>query len=181
MTHLPIWYLQTINPEDCDKAIEELGKFESKDATMGVDGEAKSHQHRNTSVVFAPYDYWLADKMTAVAHEANAACGWDYLVEGREAIQFARYGEGQHYHWHVDTFTLAGRPTDRKITCVALLNDVSEWEGGELQLRLYQEYKAPLEKGTVIAFPSILEHRVTPVLKGFRYTATIWFNGPRFR
>lgn len=181
MTHLPIWYLQTIKPEDCDKAIEELGKFESKDATMGVDGEAKSHQHRNTSVVFAPYDYWLADKMTAVAHEANAACGWDYLVEGREAIQFARYGEGQHYHWHVDTFTLAGRPTDRKITCVALLNDVSEWEGGELQLRLYQEYKAPLEKGTVIAFPSILEHRVTPVLKGFRYTATIWFNGPRFR
>jgi PKHD-type hydroxylase len=64
---------------------------------------------------------------------------------------------------------------------VALLNDTSEWEGGELQLRLYDEYKVPLEKGTVVAFPSILEHRVTPVLKGFRYTATIWFNGPRFR
>lgn len=181
MTHLPIWYLKTINPEDCDKVIEELSKLQVRDATMGSDGETKSHQHRNTSVVFAPNDYWLSDKLADIAKEANTICGWDYLVDGREAIQFAQYGEGQHYHWHVDTFTLAGRPTDRKITCVALLNDVNEWEGGELQVRLYEEYRVPLEKGTVVAFPSILEHRVTPVLKGFRYTATIWFKGPRFR
>lgn len=181
MTHLPIWYLQKISHEDCDKTIEELSQLEAQDATMGKDGESKAHQHRNTSVVFAPFDYWLSDQLTRIAAEANEACGWGYEIDGREAIQFARYGEGQHYRWHVDTFTLSGRPKDRKITCVALLNDVSEWEGGELQLRLYDEYKAPMEKGVVIAFPSILEHRVTPVLKGFRYTATIWFHGPRFR
>jgi PKHD-type hydroxylase len=108
-------------------------------------------------------------------------CGWQYDVDGREAIQFAQYGPDQHYGWHVDVFPLAGKATDRKITTVCLLNDPSEFEGGQFQVRLYQEYSAPLEKGSVIAFPSILEHRVTPVLSGLRYTATIWFHGPRFR
>jgi PKHD-type hydroxylase len=48
-------------------------------------------------------------------------------------------------------------------------------------MRLYSEYTAPLVKGSMIAFPSILEHRVTPVLSGVRYSATMWFNGPRFK
>jgi PKHD-type hydroxylase len=62
---------------------------------------------------------------------------------------------------------------------VCLLND--GFEGGEFEVRLYNDYKAPLVKGTMIAFPSILEHRVLPVLSGLRYSATMWFSGPRFR
>jgi len=49
------------------------------------------------------------------------------------------------------------------------------------KVRLYNNYTAPLEKGTIIAFPSILEHRVIPVTSSIRYSATMWFNGPRFR
>jgi PKHD-type hydroxylase len=94
-------------------------------------------------------------------------------------VQFAEYGPEQHYAWHTDTFALAGKPTDRKITIVCLLND--EFEGGQFQVRLYNDYTAPLEKGTIIAFPSILEHRVIPVTSGIRYSATMWFSGPRFR
>jgi predicted 2-oxoglutarate/Fe(II)-dependent dioxygenase YbiX len=38
-----------------------------------------------------------------------------------------------------------------------------------------------MSHGTIIAFPPILEHRVIPVTSGVRYSATMWFNGPRFR
>ena len=181
MTHLPIWYLGKINSDDCETTILELSELQGQAATMGSNGEVIEQTHRNTKVTFAPFDYWLSEQMEQIALQANQACRWDYSVTGREAIQFAEYGLSQHYRWHTDTFTLSGNPLDRKITAVCLLNDPSEFEGGQFKMRLYDEYIAPLEKGTVIAFPSILEHCVTPVTSGTRYTATIWFNGPRFR
>jgi hypothetical protein len=113
--------------------------------------------------------------------KGNQECKWDYEITDHEAVQHAHYGPEQHYGWHVDNFPLAGLPLERKVTVICLLSDPSEFEAGELQLRLYSEYTAPLVKGSVIAFPSILEHRVIPVTSGIRYSATMWFNGPRFR
>jgi PKHD-type hydroxylase len=179
MSHLPVWYLGKIDGETCNQAIAELSSIEVRDATMGLDGTEQNKATRNTKVRFAQPDFWLGKDFTSFALQANQACGWDYHITGSENIQFAEYGPEQHYHWHTDTFALAGTPTDRKITIVCLLND--EFEGGQFQVRLYNDYTAPLEKGTVIAFPSILEHRVIPVTSGVRYSATMWFNGPRFR
>ena len=181
MAHLPIWYVSNIPHGVCDRLIAELPSLPSRDATMGIDGSQIEHSTRNTNVRFAPSNHWFESTMKQAAYEGNSTCKWEYHVTGNEAIQFAEYGVDQHYHWHTDTFTLAGTPTERKLTVVCLLNDPSEFEGGEFQVRLYNEYPAPLVKGSVIAFPSILEHRVTPVLSGVRYSATIWLNGPRFR
>ncbi len=181
MSHLPIWYLSTVPHGVCDRLVAELSSLPSKDATMGIGGDQLQHSTRNTNVRFAEQGHWFEGTLKQTADEGNKVCKWDYLVAGNEAIQFAEYGVNQHYHWHTDTFTLAGNPTDRKLTVVCLLNDPSEFEGGEFQVRLYNDYTAPLTKGSVIAFPSILEHRVTPVLSGVRHSATIWLNGPRFR
>jgi PKHD-type hydroxylase len=181
MAHLPIWYINTIPHNTCDKLVAELSSLPSKDATMGIDGDQLQHSTRNTNVRFAEQGHWFESALKQTAYEGNEACKWEYLVTGSEAIQFAEYGVNQHYHWHTDTFTLSGNPTERKLTVVCLLNDPSEFEGGEFQVRLYNDYTAPLTKGSVIAFPSILEHRVTPVLSGVRHSATIWLNGPRFR
>lgn len=181
MAHLPIWYLSSVSHDVCDRLVAELDSMPSKDATMGVDGSQLEHKTRNTNVRFAPSNHWFEGVLKQTAELGNRECKWDYFVNGNEAIQFAEYGVSQHYHWHTDTFTLAGTPTERKLTVVCLLNDPSEFEGGEFQVRLYSDYTAPLTKGSVIAFPSILEHRVTPVLSGVRHSATIWLNGPRFR
>lgn len=179
MAHLPIWYLGQLDSDTCNQVIAELSGIEVRDATMGVDGTATDLKTRNTNVRFGDSDYWLGQDFESFAMQANQTCGWDYHVTGRENVQFAEYGPEQHYAWHTDTFTLAGTPTERKITVVCLLND--DFEGGQFQVRLYNDYTAPLEKGTIIAFPSILEHRVIPVTSGVRYSATMWFNGPRFR
>jgi PKHD-type hydroxylase len=179
MSHLPIWYLSTLTPEECDRVVAELCVLEGRDATMGVGGEEHNHQTRNTTVRFADQTYWLADTFERLALDANRICGWEYHITGRECVQFAEYGPEQHYAWHTDTFALSGQPIDRKVTVVCLLND--DFTGGDFEVRLYSDYKAPLEKGSVIAFPSILEHRVTPVLTGTRRSATLWLNGPRFR
>lgn len=179
MAHLPLWYTSEMDSDTCNQIVAELSGIEVRDASMGVAGEQFDKTRRNTNVRFGGDNYWLGDKLEQFAHEANKVCKWEYHVTGRENVQFAEYGPEQHYAWHTDTFTLAGTPTERKITVVCLLND--EFEGGEFQVRLYNDYTAPLKKGTMIAFPAILEHRVIPVTSGVRYSATMWFNGPRFR
>ena len=181
MTHLPIWLLGKVPVEVCDAASRELELIETKDASMGIDGLSVEHKVRNTTVRFGPDDHWFGGVLLEHAMNANRQCGWDYEVDFHEAIQYAEYGPEQHYDWHTDTFTLSGSPVERKVTAVCLMNDPSEFEGGEFQMRLYNDYSAPLEKGTIIAFPSILYHRVTPVISGKRISATIWLNGPRFK
>jgi PKHD-type hydroxylase len=181
MAHLPIWYLGEISPEDCDKALAEYMHIFPHSASMGANGEEVKHAYRNTTVRFATKDHWFGELLRDHGVRANTECQWGYDISDYEAVQFAQYSVAQHYKWHVDNFPLAGLPTDRKVSVVCLMTDPSEFEGGLLQLRLYQEYTAPLTKGSVIAFPSIIEHQVTPVVSGLRATATMWLNGPRFR
>lgn len=179
LQHLPIWYLGSIDPIICDQVVNDMQSMPSQDATLGVHGLDKNSSYRDTEVRFAPNDYWLSMLMQTFAHEGNKNCGWDYEITQCERVQLAKYGIDQHYKWHTDTFPLAGKPLDRKLTVVILLND--EFEGGEFQMRLYSEYQPILKKGTMIAFPSILEHQVLPVTKGVRYSAALWLSGPRFR
>lgn len=168
-------------PQVCDLAAAEYMNLPPRDATMGADGQELSHINRNTTVRFAPQNHWFGSLLRGHGLQANKECGWGFEIDDHEAVQFAHYGVGQHYGWHVDNFPLAGLPIDRKVSVVCLMSDPSEFEAGELQVRLYSDYTAPLVKGSVIAFPSILEHRVVPVTSGLRASATMWLNGPRFK
>ncbi len=179
MAHLPIWYMGQLGDEMCDRIVRELHLKETTEATMGVDGDQTNLDTRKTKVHFAEAGYWLEETFKNFAALANQECKWDYNVTGAERIQFATYEKDHHYTWHTDTFTLSGNPIDRKITVVCLLNE--GFEGGDFEVRLYGDYKAPLTKGSIIAFPSILEHRVTPIISGVRHSATMWFNGPRMK
>jgi PKHD-type hydroxylase len=40
---------------------------------------------------------------------------------------------------------------------------------------------APRERGVVIAFPSYVLHRVTPITSGTRKSVVIWITGPKFK
>jgi PKHD-type hydroxylase len=181
MSHLPIWYLGKVPAELCDAACADFSAIPAKEATMGIDANVKDTSNRNTAIRFAQTDHWFGGVMVQHGHISNKEMGWDFDLSGNEAVQYAEYGPEQHYNWHVDTFMLSGKPTDRKITVVCLMNDPSEFEAGQLQVRFLQDYTVPLVKGTMIAFPSFLEHRVIPVTSGLRKSATVWINGPRFR
>lgn len=181
MNHLPIWYIGKIASEICDKAGDEFKLIAPNEATMGIDASLKDLSTRNTSIRFAEKAHWFGKILHEFGLEANDKCDWQYELNNHESVQFAEYGPNQHYNWHVDNFPLSGSVTERKVTVVCLMNDPSEFTGGQLQIRLYNDYDAPLSKGSIIAFPSILEHRVLPVMSGIRYSAVMWLTGPRFR
>lgn len=181
MSHLPIWYVGNIPADVCDAAVREFMTIEPQDAKMGSDGEIDNKLHRDTVVRFAPEGHWFGGIMMEHGRLANKLMGWDYDITGHENVQFGSYGPDGHYGWHIDTFPLSGLPLDRKVSVICMMSDPSEFEGGELQIKLYQEYTADLKKGDIIAFPSMLEHRVIPVTSGMRNSAVVWLNGPRMR
>jgi PKHD-type hydroxylase len=113
---------------------------------------------------------------------ANQYAGWGYALFSQEKTQMGRYkstDEG-HYDWHMD----AGPPKDgiqRKLSISILLSDPSEFEGGELQFKGIEDQKILTKQGSIVVFPSFVEHKVTPVTKGVRYSAVTWASGPSFR
>lgn len=181
MSHLPIWYLGGIPSDQCDIASADFKNITPRDATMGITGETENKSGRDTVIRFADKSNFFGLQMFHYGKLANEECNWKFLIDDYEAVQYAEYSSGQHYDWHIDTFFLSGATRDRKVTVVCLMNDPSEFEGGELKMRFNQEYTVPLVKGSIVAFPSYIEHKVMPVTSGVRYSATMWLSGPGFR
>ena len=180
---LDLYYMGKVPTELCDRAHKEFMELPGFDAATESDGSVREHAVRNTTVRFAPETHWFNDVLLDFAKIANLACKWNFEINQRETIQFAEYKNNQHYNWHMDTFLLSGQPTDRKITVVCMMSDKKDYIGGSLQIKdLKGEVIVPeLEKGDVIAFPSYLVHRVTPVGAGTRYSAAMWLSGPAFK
>jgi PKHD-type hydroxylase len=99
-----------------------------------------------------------------------------------EAFQYTVYDdqEGGHYGWHVD---LGGNDVEpRKISLSLQLTDPSHYKGCDLVLEAGNgSYVAERARGTLIAFPSYVLHRVTPIESGIRKSLVIWVSGPVFR
>jgi PKHD-type hydroxylase len=73
----------------------------------------------------------------------------------------------------------------RKLTLILLLSESGiDFVGGDLLMNMGMEKNAlsvPLHKGRIVAFPSFLIHKVTPVLRGTRKSLVIWVEGPKFK
>lgn len=78
--------------------------------------------------------------------------------------------------WHFDAGP--GEPY-RKISFSIQCTDPAEYSGGLLE---FDDLPTPpSERGTLVAFPSYLRHRVTPVTAGSRLAMVGWVQGPPFR
>jgi PKHD-type hydroxylase len=111
---------------------------------------------------------WFYVRMEQVARSLNERIYQFDLRGFSEPFQYTVYhsNEGGHYDWHVDQGKMQNQ---RKLSFSVQLSDPSQYEGGELQTYSANDISiAPKERGTVIAFPSYVLHRVTPVTSGTR-------------
>lgn len=124
---------------------------------------------------------WLYRRIWDAAQEYNRRflCADIVGIEGN--IQLARYDSTDHgfYGWHTDFGRVA---PNRKISISVQLSAPENYEGGDLELLFDGEpYKAEKDRGTLIAFPSFVAHRVTPVTRGTRWSLVAWVSGARWR
>lgn len=130
-----------------------------------------------TCLASGPDTMWLFDKLDAAIAKLNEAYQYD-LLGFFEGVQVANYLHGGKYDWHMDLG--AGENSSRKLSLSIQLSDPGDYSGGNLE---FQNIDTPGERaiGTLIAFPSFLQHRVTPVLSGVRSSLVAWVHGRPFR
>ena len=180
------------NKEELEK-IDDVSKiFEVKESLVGnsgPDAEGEPNKNRSSDIRWIePQEEttWIYEKMTEFLREMN---GMHYMfnINGFEAFQHATYKDTDNGRFtkHIDESRLFDSINNiRKISYSILLNDPSEYEGGELHIwdghgegdTLIKDLKA----GYLVAFPSFLLHEVTPVTKGTRKSLVCWARGPRW-
>jgi PKHD-type hydroxylase len=170
-----------LSKEFCRSVLEQIDWATAESATITVNNVVDT-KARRTDVIWQPSIQPIGCVSKCYMEIANQSAEWGYSLSGQEETQIGRYkstDEG-YYDWHID----AGAPKNgiqRKLSCVILLNDPSEFEGGILQLKGMEDQNVLDKQGSIIVFPSFIEHKVTPVTKGVRYSAVTWASGPSFR
>lgn len=181
--YLPYYWIRhnAIPTEICDIILTERQAMLDSDAGIGLNNDPTPNTIRKTSIAWAQKNHWLEGIMLNNAYYANREANWNLDLSTNEQVQLAKYETGHFYDWHMDTFLLADTPTCRKLTIVALLNDPSEFTGGNFELQNCDSSQLILQKGSLIVFPSYLQHRATQVTSGTRFSAALWVHGPTFK
>jgi PKHD-type hydroxylase len=184
------YYKQYFTKDVCERIIEEGLKLPHQSGNLGVDGQSKIDDYRKSTVRFIyknnPDFSWLFQDMWKMAIESNDQW-FGFHLSKLDYIQLAEYDssyEGE-YKRHHDVFWMNGDSNyHRKLTAVIQLSDPNDYEGGELVLHNQQEKPNANDiktQGSVIFFPSFIEHQANKVTKGKRYSLACWFDGPKWR
>ena len=207
MTNKIEWWCfgEAIDKETC-KNIKNLKNREWEKAKINTSrGLMETHHdegvykrddnHRITDVSWTS-EQWLYDLVWPYMETANYSSGWRYVIKSAENMQITRYKKKGFYGFHRDGegdhLSVYDTPRNnfkhgrvRKLSMSILLND--SYEGGEFEIASYDKEKCTIsvpefnKAGSIIVFPSITEHRVSPVTKGTRYSLVVWFLGPPFK
>jgi hypothetical protein len=103
---------------------------------------------------------------------------WSFDLDAKPTSWMQTYYEGNSYQMHQDT----SPGYNRKLTAVVLLSPREQYLGGALTIHLGDiQWEVPDEQGTVVVFPSWINHSVTEVSSGVRQTINMGFHGPAFK
>lgn len=169
----------SLSHEDVERITEIARRQPVEDAA--VFSSAESMQDIRSCTVRWLDDEWVHSLLWPYVEQANTN-GFHLAIDGRSEMQFAEYGgkQGGHYGWHHDVQWNGQSGLDRKISITVQLSDAGEYVGGDFE---FDEVKTNADfrsKGTVLAFPSYLRHRIHPVTSGTRCALVAWFFGPRW-
>ena len=176
------WVVETtghiFTPKLCQEIID-LGKTLPQEKGTVFEGKNIDALARKSTVSFLPFDKMqpVYDDINNFIQKTNRNHFGFGDIQIREQAQITEYTKGGYYNWHTDTsLDMDGEPPVRKLSMTLLLNDPSEFEGGELQIAGTKNTKL-MKQGHATIFASFLQHTVTPVTRGVRRSLVMWFGG----
>ena len=183
------WIVQTttplFTPDQCRQIIESGRRQKPQTAQVGMNrpGGGTDTKKRITTISWIPFKEMghMYQDLNTFIQKANENHFGFADIRVTEQAQFTEYPVGGFYDWHMDSdVNMAHEPPVRKISMTLLLNDPSEFKGGDLELMAPGKF-AELKQGHAIVFASFLNHRVAPVTEGIRQSLVVWFGGKPFR
>jgi PKHD-type hydroxylase len=178
-----------------DSSVDTSTGVTDEERKTGKKGDYKPDPKTRISDVSWVTDQWVYDTIWPFMEQANKEAGWGYHIKAAESMQITRYRKGGFYNFHQDGrgdhLSTYNNPTNafmhghvRKLSMTTLLSD--SYEGGEFQFASYGKEECTISTpefskvGSIVVFPSSMEHRVAPVTKGIRHSLVTWFVGPPF-
>jgi len=121
---------------------------------------------------------WLDQKVAKLVQERNR--GFNYKIKRINETKLLQYRPGGKYDWHQDV--IWSEPEHRKFTYIIQLSKENEYMGGDFEFRDADNIDLSTfrKQGSIIVFPSIMHHRITPLTKGIRFSIVGWVVGPQW-
>ena len=182
----------TSDRNDCPDSSNHFKKQKETDNLYWVQHRAFKDVDIQRIINYEKDDEWLLERLYFFMNKANEESGWRYEIEG-EQVQLHNYRVGNQYRWHRDglaSHNSVVKKTDspifnmtRKLSMTVLLNDPSEFMGGEFMMKDHNinNFNIPLFKGSVLVFPSWQSHSVYIVKQGERHSLPVFFYGHPFK
>lgn len=193
MIHQSIWYYTKLPSSIIDIICSEIEFPTEKlqQATTGPDKLVTEEvlQKRKSKVYWTPPNHWIQGFCYHYVLQANLT-NFKYDIQGfdNNTMQYTVYNQGDYYGWHFDDditspSVMADITLNRKLSFSLQLSDPSEYDGGVMQIRSFEDYlyEVPKERGVIVVFDSRARHRVTKIKKGCRKSLVGWVGGPRWK
>ena len=178
-----------------ESSVDTSKEITDEERKTGKKGDYKPDPKTRISDISWVTDQWVYDTIWPFMQEANQKAGWGYHIKAAESMQITRYRKGGFYNFHNDGMgdhlSAYNKPKNafihghvRKLSMTTLLSD--SYEGGEFQFASYGKEECSISTpefskvGSIVVFPSAMEHRVGSVTKGIRYSLVTWSVGPPF-
>jgi len=143
---------------------------------ISINADRVDKNNRKSNITFFPYYKkfpFLLEKTTKLLYDNINVKGFGLNYKHSE-FQFTEYNVGHFFNWHKDVYEDKITEFDRYCSIVIQLND--EYENGNLEIQPTNDEIIILEKGigNLIIFLSDIQHRVTTITNGNRYTLVNW-------
>ncbi|WP_395397121.1 2OG-Fe(II) oxygenase [Novosphingobium sp. BL-8A] len=183
-----IWEVwpKALTDAECDAIIKRATHYSPQEATVGFSDNLRSDTaHRSSTIRWfdAGREKDIVARVMSFVHSSNRSNFGADIVAPFE-IQFTEYRATSkgHYDWHQDVWLESDRPFARKLSVVVQLSAPTDYQGGEFEFFGIQSPGGTFQdRGSMLIFPSFLQHRVLPVRKGNRTSLVTWVEGPNWR
>ncbi|MFC0204676.1 2OG-Fe(II) oxygenase [Novosphingobium soli] len=183
-----VWEVWTaaLSEQECDDIVERASRYDEADATIGFADTQRSDSSYRTSTIRWVDAYREKDIVARLMEFAASSNRTNFGIDivAPFELQFTEYrgSSAGHYDWHQDVWLESPRPFARKLSLVVQLSRPDAYEGGAFEFfGLQNPGPAFAPRGSLLIFPSFLQHRVLPVTKGLRRSLVTWVEGPNWR
>ena len=178
MKEFDYWRIPKFIPDCvCDTLVQSYGDWQHGT----IDNDIVEEKVRESDIAWIRDPFWMTS-FFKIMSDINEVSGLNFNIQRVEHLQLTRYvAPAGHYDFHMDSNGYTSRQEDgltRKLSMSVLLNDSSEFEGGDFTFYVSAEpYSVDMGKGDIIVFPSYNLHKVSQVTKGTRYSLVVWALG----
>lgn len=178
--------------EECEYVIDRCGERTLQQAQVGVEGMVSERRKSRTCLIYKDdheFSCLFARIMNAAVEVNDEWFG--FHLSRLNCLQFAEYDAKYNgeFKTHQDVFWMNNDDKyHRKLSIVIQLSDPSIYKGGDFEFSNLggayptEENKKDIkDQGTILFFPSFIEHCVKPVTEGKRYSLCCWIDGPKWR